>query len=215
MSANSAARATTAASGIADTIPTSPAAAWPRSGADVCRMHGGGAPQVKTAAAERVRQAEIVEMARVYGVPREVEAAVGIREEIWRTAGTISWLGEIVAGLKQEDIVFGTTRLERSTGTGTGQRGGDTESTTAVREAKLNLWVELLFRERKHFAEICAKAVALGLADREVQIAEQQGRLVASIVRAILGDEVLALSPVQLERASEVVSRHFRLVGST
>jgi hypothetical protein len=178
-------------------------------------MHGGGAPQVKTAAAERVRQAEIVEMARVYGVPREVEAAVGIREEIWRTAGTISWLGEIVAGLKQEDIVFGTTRLERSTGTGTGQRGGDTESTTAVREAKLNLWVELLFRERKHFAEICAKAVALGLADREVQIAEQQGRLVASIVRAILGDEVLALSPVQLERASEVVSRHFRLVGST
>ena len=52
-----------------------------------------------------------------------------------------------------------------------------------------------------------------GLAEREVQIAEQQGRLVASIVRAILGDEVLALSPAQLERASEVVSRHFRLVG--
>jgi hypothetical protein len=192
-----------------------PCGGQPRNGADVCRMHGASAPQVKTAAAERVRQAEIVEAARVYGLPREVEPAVGILEEIWRTAGAISWLVEIVAGLKQEDIVFGTTRLERSTGTGTGQRGRDTESTTAVREAKLNPWVELLFRERKHFAEICAKAVSLGLAEREVQIAEQQGRLVASIVRAILGDEVLALSPAQLERASEVVSRHFRLVGST
>jgi len=192
-----------------------PCGGQPRNGSDVCRMHGASAPQVKTAAAERVRQAEIVEAARVYGLPREVEPAVGILEEIWRTAGAISWLVEIVAGLKQEDIVFGTTRLERSTGTGTGQRGRDTESTTAVREAKLNPWVELLFRERKHFAEICAKAVSLGLAEREVQIAEQQGRLVASIVRAILGDEVLALSPAQLERASEVVSRHFRLVGST
>jgi hypothetical protein len=181
----------------------------------VCASHGAKAPQVKAAAAERVRQAEIVEAARVYGVPREIEPALGLLEEICRTAGTISWLGEIVAGLKQQDIVFGTARLVRSSGTGTGQRGGDTESTTAVREAKLNPWVELLFRERKHFAEVCAKAVALGLADRELQIAEQQGRLVASIVRAILGDEVLALSPAQLERASEVVSRHFRLVGST
>jgi hypothetical protein len=152
----------------------------------VCRIHGASSPQAIAKAAERVRQAEIVEAARVYGVPREIEPAIGIREEIWRTAGTISWLGEIVAGLKQEDIVFGTSRIERSTGSGTGQREGSTESTTAVREAKLNPWVELLFRERKHFAEVCAKAVALGLADREAQIAEQQGHMVAAD-RAIYG----------------------------
>ena len=190
-----------------------PCGGQPRNGADVCRMHGASAPQVKAAAAERVRQAEIVEAARVYGVPREIEPAIGIREEIWRTAGAISWLGEIVAGLKQEDIVFGTTRLERSSGTG--QRGADTESSTAVREAKLNPWVELLFRERRHFAEICAKAVALGLAERDVQLAEQQGHMVAAVVLAILGDKALALSRAQLERAPEIVSRHFRLVGGT
>ena len=192
-----------------------PCGGQPRNGSDVCRMHGGGASQVKTAAAERVRQAEIVEAARVYGVPREVEAAVGIREEIWRTAGAIRWLGEIVAGLDQQDIVFGTTRLERSTGTGTGQRGGDTESTTAVREAKVNPWVELLFRERKHYADICAKAVSLGLAEREMELAELQGRMCAAIVRAVLVDKVLALTKEQLERAPEVVSRHFRMVGSS
>ncbi len=179
----------------------------------MCASHGAKAPQVKAKAAERVRQAEIVEMARVYGLPREVEPAVGIREEIWRTAGAISWLGEIVAGLEQQDVIFGTTRLERSSGTG--QRAGDVESSTAVREAKLNLWVEQLFRERKHFAEICAKAVALGLADREVQLAEQQGHMVAAVVLAILSDKALELSRAQLERAPEIVSRHFRLVGST
>ena len=140
---------------------------------------------------------------------------IGIRAEIWRTAGAIRWLGEIVAGLEQQDIVFGKTRLERSSGTGTGQRGADTESSTAVREAKSNLWVELLFRERKHFAEICAKAVALGLAERDVQLAEQQGHMVAAVVLAILGDKALALSRAQLERAPEIVSRHFRLVGGT
>jgi hypothetical protein len=73
----------------------------------VCASHGAKAPQVKAAAAERVRQAEIVEAARVYSVPREIEPALGLLEEICRTAGTISWLGEIVAGLKQQDIVFG------------------------------------------------------------------------------------------------------------
>jgi hypothetical protein len=189
-----------------------PCGGQPRNGSDVCRMHGGGASQVKAKAAERVRQAEIVEAARVYGVPREVEPAVGILEEIWRTAGTISWLGEIVAGLKQEDIVFGTTRLERSTGTGTGQSGGDTESTTAVREAKLNLWVDLLFRERKHFADICAKAVSLGLAERELAFQEQLGHLFSMTMRAILGDEALGLTPAQLEKAPGVVVRHLGLV---
>jgi hypothetical protein len=179
----------------------------------VCASHGAKAPQVKAAAAERVRQAEIVEAARVYGVPREIEPAIGILEEIGRTAGAIRWLGDIVAGLEQQDVIFGTTRLERSTGTG--QRAGDVESSTAVREAKLNLWVELLFRERRHFAEICAKAVALGLADREVQIAEQQGHMVAAVVLAILSDKALELNRAQLERAPEIVSRHFRLVGST
>jgi len=130
-------------------------------------------------------------MARVYGVPREIEPALGIREEIWRTAGAISWLGEIVAGLKQQDVIFGTTRLGVRAD---GQRAGDIESSTAVREAKLNLWVELLFRERRHFAEICAKAVALGLADREVQIAEQQANGCRGRT-CHLSDKALELNP--------------------
>jgi hypothetical protein len=178
-------------------------------------MHGGGASKVKAAAAERVRQGEIVEAARVYGVPREVAAEVGIREEIWRTAGAIRWLSGIVAELDQQEIVFGATRLERVTRRGTGPGGADTETSVAVREAKLNLWVEQLFRERKHFADICAKAVSLGLAERELVLEEELGRLWSATMRAVLCDKALGLSPAQLEKAPEVVVSHLRMVGTT
>jgi hypothetical protein len=39
--------------------------------------------------------------------------------------------------------------------------------------------------------------------------------MVAAVVLAILSDKALELSRAQLERAPEIVSRHFRLVGST
>jgi hypothetical protein len=56
--------------------------------------------------------------------------------------------------------------------------------------------------------------VRLGLQEREVRIEEQQGHIWAAVMRAVLGDEALGLSPAQLERAPEIVSRHLRALGA-
>jgi hypothetical protein len=181
-------------------------------------MHGGGAPQVKTAAAERVRQAEIVEAVRTFGLTRDgVSEEQALREELSRTLGHIAWLTVVVADLGAEDVFWGRTAEEtgRESGSGTGQRGGDTsrDHATIRREARLNVAVQYLLEERKHLKSLAVEMVKLGLQEREVRLSEQLGHMFASAMLDVLGDEAFELSPAQRERAPEIVSRHLRALG--
>ena len=197
-----------------------PCGGQPRNGSDVCRMHGGNTPQAKAKATERVQQAALVQATRTFGLTRDgVSEGQALREELSRTLGHIAWLEIVVADLEAEDVFWGRTAEEtgRESGSGTGQREGDTTKDHASirREAKLNVAVQYLLEERKHLKSLAVEMVKLGLAEREVRLEEQQGHLWASVMRAVLGDEALGLSPAQLERAPEIVSRHLRLVGGS
>lgn len=68
---------------------------------------------------------------------------------------------------------------------------------------------------RKHLKSLAIEMVRFGLREREVCLCEQQGHLWASIMRAVLGNQALGLTPAQLEKAPEIVGRHRRLVGAT
>jgi hypothetical protein len=64
----------------------------PIRGAATCRLHGGSAPQVRRRAAERVVEARAIELARQYGVPREISPLEALTEELARTQGHVDWL---------------------------------------------------------------------------------------------------------------------------
>ena len=64
-------------------------------------------------------------------------------------------------------------------------------------------------RSRATFA---AKAVAAGLGEREVRLAERQSELLAQTIRAILGD--LGLTAEQWELVPAVVRRHLAAAAS-
>ena len=64
----------------------------PIRGAATCRLHGGSAPQVRRRAAERVVEVGVVELARQYGVPRDVLPMQALTEELARTQGHVDWL---------------------------------------------------------------------------------------------------------------------------
>jgi hypothetical protein len=51
-------------------------------------------------------------------------------------------------------------------------------------------------------------AIKAGIAERKVQIAEQQGRMIAAMMLAFIHDPDLGLSPSQIMRAPELVRRH-------
>jgi hypothetical protein len=68
--------------------------------------------------------------------------------------------------------------------------------------------VQLEAQERDRCVRYAKTAHDMGIAEREVRLAESQGQLLASVVRNILGD--LQLTEEQQERAAGVIQRRFR-----
>lgn len=67
--------------------------------------------------------------------------------------------------------------------------------------------------ERDRCAGFAAKAVAAGLARRQVELAERQGQLIAQLLTAVLTDPQLGLSVEQRRQVPDVARRHLALVA--
>lgn len=165
-----------------------------------CKLHG-GATASHTAAA-RVEQAR--QAVATYGLARTVDPAQALLEEVHRTAGHVAWLQAKVAELEEADLVWGVTDEVEKTAT-------EFPGTDTTRKAAVNVWLELYRAERKHLTEVCAKAIACGIAERQIKLAEQQGAMLASVIGRILDD--LELTPAQRTKVPEVVPRHLRAVS--
>jgi hypothetical protein len=139
-----------------------------------------------------------------YGLPREVGPAEALLEEVHRTAGHVAWLQQKVREIEEGDLVWGIVEeVDKGAGEFTG-----TDTTSA---AKPNVWLELYHRERKHLTDVCKAALAAGIAERQVRLAEQQGALLVGVIQRILDD--LALTAEQRELVPTVVPRHLRSVS--
>ncbi|MFF0822389.1 hypothetical protein ACFYUR_18665 [Micromonospora haikouensis] len=179
--------------------------AWPIKGGRVCIKHGGKAGQVRAAAEKRIQEAEAVKAVVTFGLSREVDPRDALLEEVHRTAGAVAWLHEQVQALRTEDVVWGVT--EEVT-----KDAGEFPGVDTTRAAKVNVWVELWQRERLHLVKVCKEAIGSGLEERRVRLAEQQGAMLAGVIKAILGD--LDLTPEQQTTAARVVPFRLRSVAS-
>ena len=47
-------------------------------------------------------------------------------------------------------------------------------------------WWKLYDKQRRHFVVVCSRAIAAGVAERQVQLAESQGLLMAKMLRGVL-----------------------------
>lgn len=123
-----------------------------------------------------------------FGLPREVDPHSALLEELHRTAGAVTWLGAVVADLDRENggIVW----------------GAGTES------ARPSTWVSLWQGERKHLVEVSRACISAGIEERRVRLAEESGRQLAGVVRAVL--DRLGLSDSQQRLAVTVVPEEFR-----
>lgn len=165
---------------------------------DSCRMHLGeqAAPVIALAAA---RQAVVT-----YGLPLDVSPGDALLDEVRYTAGHVAWLRERVRELEERDLVWGMT--EQAEKTATEFKGTDT-----TYGATPNVWLELYMDERRHLVAVARAAIAAGIEERKVRLAEQQGALVASVIRGILSD--LKLTPGQRELVGEIVPRRLRALA--
>lgn len=178
-----------------------------------CRRHGGSTPTHQLAAQrELARQAVIA-----YGLPQDIPTDVALLEEVARTAGHVQALAGMVAEIPMEDLAWGiseqTTKKVTLGGDGEDDDGVEGVVTETKRKAAPHVLINMYLTERKHLVDVCKTVAGLEIEDRRVKLAEQQGALLATVVRAILGD--LELSPDQWSKVPEVVPRHLRSIGDS
>lgn len=65
--------------------------------------------------------------------------------------------------------------------------------------------------ERDRCAQFARLAIAAGLAERQVRVAEQQGAMIASLLRAVLSDPTLQLTDAQRAVVPAVMRQHLSL----
>lgn len=181
-----------------------PCGKWAMTGQLVCDTCGGRSPQAKAKAAERAMEQKALKAMETYGLPLDVSPGDALLNEVRYTAGHVAWLRERVRELEDRELVWGKTeQVDKQASEFTG-----VDTTEA---AKPNIWLELYYRERKHLVDVAKAAIAAGIEERKVRLAEQQGALVASVIRHILAD--LELSREQKDRVPEVVPRHLRALA--
>lgn len=73
--------------------------------------------------------------------------------------------------------------------------------------------VQLEGEERDRAANFACKAVAAGLAERTVRLAEKQGELIAEVLRAVIGDPSLGLSLEQQALIPGLVREHLAIAS--
>ena len=177
--------------------------AWAMAGSEVCRVHGGRAPQVKAAAARRLAEQAATKAVQTLGLPVDITPTEALLEEVRWTAGHVAWLRGRVQELNTTgdapELTWGTTKTKT---------GGDDYGTTE--EAKPSVWYELYTRERVHLVRVCDAAIKAGVEERRVRLAEQQGDLLALAIRQILDAFGLSGDP----RVATIVPGVLREIGA-
>lgn len=160
-------------------------------GGTVCRSHGGNAPQVRAAAEARLAEQRAMAEVQRLGLPVEVDPVQALLEDLYEKAGLCAWLRVEVEALDGTDgsPILGRNRHQER-----------------VLHPVYVAWTHAM-EARANAAALCVK---VGIAERQVAIAEKQGELIAQVIRAALAD--LGLTAEQQRAALAGAGRHLRLL---
>lgn len=171
-------------------------------GLDVCGKHGGNTRAGKakrTAFLERERyEKALASVVKVYGIPREVDPAIGLIESYWRSAGIVDALEKLVATLAPDELGFGVIsetvtakRAEQALDFAGNPVDVEPEiETRTIRGARQHVWVKEYNNERDRFERLGADIVRLGLEARRDEYVRAQVDVFASVIYKLnLSDE--------------------------
>lgn len=208
-----------------------PCGNWAIKGGTVCPNHGGKAPQVKSKALVRAELANWrlgdatvdpgeVLLRLVSQSSARADFYASLLQEAYEAAERLAYQedepqvedgGRATESRKsaQEDLhrIFNHGGVAALIGNtyGAVKDVGVYETGEAIRGlAKLEA------EERERCATFATKAVAAGLAERQVRLAERQGEMLASLVRAVIDAPELELTEGQKQVARSVFGREMR-----
>jgi hypothetical protein len=167
---------------------------WALKGSDKCRQHAGISAPDRT----------IRKTLATYGLPRDITPAAALLEEVRYAAGHVAWLRGKVAELEPDALVWGVSETVTKTAT-------EHPGTDQAERAALNIWLEAYHRERRYLLDVSKAALAAGVEERLVRVAEAYGTQLAGAVLTILGQ--LQLTEPQRAIAGQVVPDTLRALA--
>jgi hypothetical protein len=173
-------------------------------GAKRCKLHGSATPRGKAAAERKLAEIAAAKTMATYGLAIDINPAEALLAEVHRTAGHVAWIGQRIESMKADDLIWGKT--EQVDKAATEYPGVDTTESSVP-----HVWLRLYQQERAHLVGVCKAAIAAGIEERRVRLAESQGQLMVEIIRGILGD--LNLTAEQHAMVPEVVPRRLRMAA--
>lgn len=184
----------------------------PINGLHVCWNHGGAKKSARAAGQRRHTEQQAEKVMRRFGEPINTTPTEALLETVRWTAGYVAWLRDKVAAVESDEaLIWGVTKeTEGDMSVGYGPKATLERGESKVSEAKPNAWLALLGEWHDRLVKICSAAISAGIEERRVRIAEQQGALVADVIKAILAD--LGLTGEQQAKVAEVVPKHLRLL---
>ena len=181
--------------------------AWAVKGATVCRMHGGSSPQARAAAARRVQEEKAAKAAQRLAQPIETDPSQALLDLVSSAAGEVAYWRNRVDEIQDRDekrLTSGLTKITEGK-----DRGGVTTLRTVetVAAIEYRMWVDA----QERLARYATAALRAGVEERRVRIAEDQGALVAQVIRRIL--DRLDLSEWQAEMVGSIVPEELRALS--
>jgi hypothetical protein len=155
-------------------------AGWgtPHLGFGQCRIHGGNTPSGLKFAARLMGEVRSMQ----FGGPRIVDPHQVLLEEVYRSAGHVEFLHQKVLELTDDDL-----------------------SEVNIGGKVPAFWIRWYTDERMRLVNSAAVCIKAGVAERQVRVAEEQGRIFAGAIRLILTQ--LGLTPEQERKAPGVIRK--------
>ena len=156
----------------------------PIPGGYVCKLHGGGSPQARRAADERLaQQRAAIEMAK-HGLvtPRTVDPGDALLEAIYGAAGEVDYWRSVVAQIDPEALTWGKTQETTKKG-----------KLKVTEAAGASVAYKLMVDAQDRLARYAASALKAGIEERRVRLAESQGAQLAGVVQAVLAGMLAAV----------------------
>jgi hypothetical protein len=175
-------------------------------GAAHCKLHAGSTPRGELTGQLLLARRE----AAVMGIPLDIEPHNAILQCILIAAGEVRYASERIGELDPDagvgPVVTTTRRPMKEPGGGEDPEHPVIE--TKEESPQLNIWIRVRHQAMDRLVAYSATALKAGVQERQVQIAEQQGQIVAVAIMAILTELGVADRP----NVSSIVRRQLALI---
>lgn len=158
-------------------------------GVGACKYHGGS---VRTHGIKAMRE-EVMRKAVMYGAPKDISPDAAIIQELERTAGHIGWLSDIISSMTDKSELMRLTQVG----------------------IQKDPFLTLYQQEREHLVKVAKVAKDMGIEERRVRLAEDQGKLIAMVLMNFIRDPELRLTQQQQTVAKVALRKHLLSIDTT